>query len=81
MSSQTSQLYCKPVSLTKDFDAIKDRTWEITDEFLEENKIDFLAHDSEDEVEDVYHFLKERGMFLSTQREDQWGFGYNFKNY
>lgn len=59
--------HCKYVD-----EVIIDAPWKITDEFLEENKIDFVAHDaipySEDGEEDVYRFLKERGMFLSTQR-------------
>lgn len=59
--------HCKYVD-----EVLTDAPWKITDEFLEENKIDFVAHDdipySEDGEEDVYRFLKERGMFLSTQR-------------
>lgn len=59
--------HCKYVD-----EVLTDAPWKITYKFLEENKIDFVAHDaipySEGGEEDVYRFLKERGMFLSTQR-------------
>lgn len=48
--------------------------WEITDEFLEENKIDFVAHDEipygADDSEDIYAPLKARGMFVATERTE-----------
>jgi len=41
---------------------------------LEENQIDFVAHDDEPytlgSAEDVYKSIKEKGMFMATQRTD-----------
>lgn len=53
---------------------LKDAPWSYSDEFLEENKIDFVAHDDEpyafNEVDDIYADLKKKGMFIATQRTD-----------
>ncbi|XP_035232538.1 choline-phosphate cytidylyltransferase B-like isoform X1 [Stegodyphus dumicola] len=55
-------------------EVVRDAPWIIDDKFLEENKIDFVAHDdlpyamgSED---DVYKGIKERGMFVATERTE-----------
>lgn len=61
--------HCKYVD-----EVIKEAPWTLTDEFLEENKIDFVAHDdipyTSDGSDDVYAHLKRRGMFLPTQRTE-----------
>ncbi|EIJ88802.1 choline-phosphate cytidylyltransferase [Nematocida parisii] len=53
---------------------IKDAPWVITREFLEENKIDFVAHDGDayatDGHEDVYKEVKEMGIFVETKRTE-----------
>lgn len=55
-------------------EVIRDAPWVLTEEFLEYHKIDFVAHDDipypSGEIEDVYAFLKEKGMFLATQRTE-----------
>ncbi|CAL1530980.1 unnamed protein product [Lymnaea stagnalis] len=55
-------------------EVVTDAPWTLDMTFLEKHKIDFVAHDelpyttgSED---DVYKFVKERGMFLATQRTE-----------
>ncbi|XP_034249310.1 choline-phosphate cytidylyltransferase A-like [Thrips palmi] len=55
-------------------EVVKDPPWILTDEFLEKNKIDFVAHDdipymSEDGT-DLYQQLKDRGMFAATERTE-----------
>lgn len=46
--------------------------WIITPEFLEENNIDYVAHDvapySSGGCEDIYSFVKKIGKFKETQR-------------
>lgn len=53
---------------------ITDAPWETNEEFLENNKIDFVAHDDipygSSDSEDLYAPLKERGMFVATQRTE-----------
>lgn len=48
--------------------------WIITQEFLDQHQIDFVAHDAIPYVsadsEDVYAFVKSQGKFLETQRTD-----------
>lgn len=48
--------------------------WIVTTDFLEENKIDYVAHDDlpygAAEGDDIYKPIKERGMFLVTQRTE-----------
>ncbi|XP_077556844.1 choline-phosphate cytidylyltransferase A-like isoform X4 [Haemaphysalis longicornis] len=55
-------------------EVLRDAPWVLDDEFLETNKIDFVAHDEipycTGNDEDVYKLIKERGMFLATQRTD-----------
>uniref|UniRef100_A0AAR5Q237 choline-phosphate cytidylyltransferase n=1 Tax=Dendroctonus ponderosae TaxID=77166 RepID=A0AAR5Q237_DENPD len=53
-------------------EVLKDGPWSYSEEFLEKNKIDFVAHDDEpyacDGVTDIYADLKRKGMFIATQR-------------
>lgn len=55
-------------------EVLKEGPWSYSDEFLEENKIDFVAHDDEpyacEGVTDIYADLKQRGMFIATRRTD-----------
>lgn len=55
-------------------EVLRDAPWVITEEFLEKNKIDFVAHDDipypSGDIEDVYAPIKAKGMFLPTQRTD-----------
>jgi len=56
-------------------EVVVDAPWTLDNDFLELHKIDFVAHDdapytigsSED---DVYDFVKKRGMFVATQRTE-----------
>ncbi|KAI1305798.1 Choline-phosphate cytidylyltransferase B [Halotydeus destructor] len=52
----------------------RDAPWSITDEFLEANKIDFVAHDDipygSSDQDDVYAPIKARGMFVATERTE-----------
>ena len=53
---------------------IRDAPWKITDEFLEEHKIDFVAQDSTpyvtSETDDLYKGVKEMGLFVATKRTE-----------
>lgn len=53
---------------------VTDAPWELTDEFLSDNKIDFVAHDeipyTSNNTEDIYAKFKERGMFVATERTE-----------
>lgn len=54
-------------------EVVRDAPWVLTKEFLLENKIDFVAHDDipykfEGTTDDVYKYIKELGMFLTTYR-------------
>lgn len=55
-------------------EVLKDAPWEYGDEFLRKNKIDFVAHDDlpypSENTDDIYGELKEKGMFVATQRTD-----------
>ncbi|CAN7995919.1 unnamed protein product [Ixodes pacificus] len=55
-------------------EVVRDAPWVLDNAFLEEHKIDFVAHDeipyTMGDEEDVYKLIKERGMFLATQRTD-----------
>jgi choline-phosphate cytidylyltransferase len=48
--------------------------WQLDMDFIEKYKIDFVAHDEEPygtaNSNDIYAFLKERGMFVPTQRTE-----------
>lgn len=53
---------------------MQDAPWELTDDFIEKHKIDFVAHDEipygTDDCNDVYAPLKARGMFVATERTE-----------
>ncbi|KAF1820288.1 Nucleotidylyl transferase, partial [Dissoconium aciculare CBS 342.82] len=55
-------------------EVVEDCPWIINVEFLEKHKIDFVAHDDlpygASEGDDIYKPIKERGMFLVTQRTE-----------
>ncbi|KAH9404030.1 Choline-phosphate cytidylyltransferase A [Tyrophagus putrescentiae] len=55
-------------------EVVKDAPWELTEDFLTKHKIDFVAHDdipyTSSDTEDVYTLIKEKGMFLVTQRTE-----------
>lgn len=55
-------------------EVVKAAPWTLTDEFLAENKIDFVAHDdlpyTSGGSDDVYVHIKRRGMFLPTKRTE-----------
>lgn len=56
-------------------EVVVDAPWSLTDEFVREHKIDFIAHDdipyaTNDGDDDVYAKWKKRGMFLATQRTE-----------
>lgn len=55
-------------------EVIPNAPWSVDIEFVKKHKIDYVAHDdlpyAGDGVEDVYAPMKERGLFLSTQRTE-----------
>ncbi|KAK3863308.1 hypothetical protein Pcinc_030912 [Petrolisthes cinctipes] len=55
-------------------EVVPDAPWELEDDFLEAHKIDFVAHDdipyTTGSATDVYAHIKERGMFVSTERTE-----------
>lgn len=55
-------------------EVVRDAPWELDDEFLRKHKIDFVAHDDvpypSDSGGDIYAFLKEKGMFVATERTE-----------
>lgn len=55
-------------------EVIEDCPWIVTAEFLEKHGIDYVAHDDlpygADEGDDIYKPIKEKGMFLVTQRTE-----------
>ncbi|KAJ2742513.1 choline-phosphate cytidylyltransferase [Coemansia sp. BCRC 34301] len=55
-------------------EVITDAPWIVTQEFLDEHKIDYVCHDdlpyASAESDDVYAFVKAQGRFLPTQRTD-----------
>lgn len=55
-------------------EVIEDCPWVITVAFLEKHKIDYVAHDDipygASEGDDIYKPIKEKGMFLVTQRTE-----------
>lgn len=55
-------------------EVVRDAPWALDDEYIEKHKIDFVAHDdlpySADGADDIYAHLKEKGMFVATQRTE-----------
>ncbi|XP_059145742.1 choline-phosphate cytidylyltransferase B-like isoform X2 [Physella acuta] len=55
-------------------EVVTDAPWTLDMAFLEKHKIDFVAHDelpyTTGSADDVYKFVKERGMFLATERTE-----------
>ncbi|XP_055909838.1 choline-phosphate cytidylyltransferase A-like [Eupeodes corollae] len=55
-------------------EVVPEAPWELTDEFIDEHKIDFVAHDdipyTGEGVDDIYAPLKARGMFVATERTE-----------
>ncbi|KAK5171101.1 choline-phosphate cytidylyltransferase [Saxophila tyrrhenica] len=55
-------------------EVIEDCPWVITVEFLEKHQVDYVAHDDlpygASEGDDIYKPIKEKGMFLVTQRTE-----------
>ena len=53
---------------------MKDSPWSADEEFITKHKIDFVAHDDQPytspDHEDVYAFVKSRGMFVATKRTE-----------
>ncbi|XP_037936195.1 choline-phosphate cytidylyltransferase A-like [Teleopsis dalmanni] len=53
---------------------IADAPWTLSDEFIAENKIDFVAHDdipyTGTGTDDIYGPLKAKGMFVATERTE-----------
>merc|ERR1712227_36573 len=57
------------------YEVVIDAPWTLDEEFLELHTIDFVAHDDApytigSEADDVYAFVKKRGMFVATQRTE-----------
>jgi len=56
-------------------EVVIDAPWTLDNEFLDQHKIDFVAHDDApytlgSSADDVYDFVKKRGMFVATQRTE-----------
>ncbi|KAI8584748.1 hypothetical protein K450DRAFT_217828 [Umbelopsis ramanniana AG] len=55
-------------------EVVTNAPWTVTQEFLDEHRIDYVAHDAEPyqskESGDVYAFVKEQGRFLPTKRTE-----------
>lgn len=55
-------------------EVVEDCPWIVSVDFLEQHQIDYVAHDDipygADEGDDIYKPVKERGMFLVTQRTE-----------
>ncbi|EDW50063.1 choline-phosphate cytidylyltransferase A [Drosophila sechellia] len=53
---------------------VQNAPWTLSDEFIADNKIDFVAHDDipyvTDGMDDIYAPLKARGMFVATERTE-----------
>lgn len=53
---------------------VTDAPWVLSDDFIRDNKIDFVAHDEipygGDDCNDIYAPLKARGMFVATERTE-----------
>ncbi|KAI3403395.2 PCT1 [Candida oxycetoniae] len=71
----TDEQRCETLKHCKWVDeVIADAPWCVTPEFLEEHKIDYVAHDdlpyASADSDDIYKPIKEQGKFLTTQRTD-----------
>merc|ERR1711936_1495240 len=56
-------------------EVVVDAPWTLDNQFLELHKIDFVAHDDApytlgSSADDIYDFVKKRGMFVATQRTE-----------
>lgn len=55
-------------------EVVRDSPWSAGEEFINEHKIDFVAHDDQPytspDHEDVYEFVKSHGMFVATKRTE-----------
>jgi choline-phosphate cytidylyltransferase len=55
-------------------EVIEDAPWIVTESFLKEHNIDFVAHDDEPyssgDSDDIYQPLKAAGKFIATKRTD-----------
>ncbi|CUS24547.1 LAQU0S17e01398g1_1 [Lachancea quebecensis] len=55
-------------------EVVEDAPWCVTPEFLEEHRIDYVAHDdlpyAAADSDDIYRPIKEMGKFVATQRTD-----------
>ncbi|KAG8201618.1 hypothetical protein JTE90_012688 [Oedothorax gibbosus] len=55
-------------------EVVKDAPWILDDQFLEDNKIDFVAHDdipyTMGSQNDIYKHIKAKGMFVATERTE-----------
>ncbi|AOW04249.1 hypothetical protein B0I72DRAFT_138666 [Yarrowia lipolytica] len=55
-------------------EVVEDAPWCVTMDFLEKHKIDYVAHDdlpyASGNDDDIYKPIKEKGMFLATQRTE-----------
>lgn len=55
-------------------EVFRNAPWILTPEFVEKNKIDFIAHDDipypAGNISDIYAPFKEKGMFLATERTE-----------
>ncbi|XP_017059603.1 choline-phosphate cytidylyltransferase A isoform X1 [Drosophila ficusphila] len=53
---------------------VQNAPWTLSDEFIADNKIDFVAHDDipygTENMDDIYAPLKARGMFVATERTE-----------
>ncbi|KAF8599794.1 hypothetical protein BDV93DRAFT_497425 [Ceratobasidium sp. AG-I] len=54
-------------------EVVADAPWIITQEFIDEHRIDYVAHDEDpyagsDGSKDIYQFVKDQGKFLPTRR-------------
>ncbi|KAG8732372.1 hypothetical protein FRC10_000954 [Ceratobasidium sp. 414] len=54
-------------------EVVADAPWVITQEFIDEHQIDYVAHDEDpyagsDGSKDIYQFVKDQGKFLPTRR-------------
>lgn len=54
-------------------EVVREAPWQITDEYMQLHKIDFVAHDEipyYENGEDIYAAIKARGQFVATERTE-----------